>query len=186
MEREKLKLIAALLLSPAKGWAELDDRYSRESEEDLQVSLFYPAVGILAALAFVSEGIYADTFSFASCLKASVAVLIVSIVAFYGNLVVMPRLSERLMGFRAGRRRWEAFILFALSPIYIMSAVSMLLPEFIFVYLIGFYMIYVVWQGSVAYWKVPEERTFLCFSLLTGLLFGLSFGTKMILSKVGF
>ena len=183
MIKDLFGLISLVILRPEQAWRLVKSRYTKPSDA-LSEKIFYPALGLLCLVAFVGSLLNAPGIDFMAAIKSSVLYLMTGLSAFYLNLIAMPVIASKVPGFRASRHRWEAFILHAYAPIYLLTILFLIFPQLILLRILMLYTVYIVWIGCLQFWALPESRLFSATAIFSILIFLFSSGVMRILQML--
>lgn len=182
MIKDLFSFILLIVVKPEQAWR--ITRRRTPAGDDLRKRVFFPALGILTLSAFVGHLLNAPHTEVSAAMKSAAVYILIALSAFYLNMIAMPMLAKGILRLQAGRRRWEAFILHSYAPIYLLTVAYLLLPQMIILNILMLYTVYIVWQGCVHYWELPEEKLFPATVIFSLCLFVLSMGTGILLSHI--
>lgn len=138
---ERLK---SLVFNPVSEW----QRIHRESTtfNDILGQFALPLIGLVAIGTFLSHLINQQAFIFELALKKAILIF----TALFGGVFLAWYLVFRLMKyFRmvSSRELAAKLTIYSSGPLYIVSLISVLIPEFFFVHVLVFYSLYLCWIG---------------------------------------
>ncbi|PRZ00640.1 Yip1 family protein [Marinilabilia salmonicolor] len=147
--------IKGLVVSPVAEWQKIH----RESTtfNDILGNFALPLIGLVALGTFLSHMINQQAFIFEFALKK--AIMIFS--ALFGGTFLSWFLVYRMMKyFRmvTSRELAAKLTIYSSAPLYLVSLISVLIPEFFFVHIFVFYSLYLCYIGVRGPAGPPPER----------------------------
>lgn len=138
---ERLK---SLVFNPVGEWK----RIHRESTtfNDILGQFALPLIGLVAMGTFLSHLINQQAFIFELALKKAILIF----TALFGGAFLAWYLVFRLMKyFRmiSSRELAAKLTIYSSAPLYVVSLISVLIPEFFFIHVLVFYSLYLCWIG---------------------------------------
>jgi hypothetical protein len=133
-----------LVIRPVSEWRKIH----RESTtfNDIFGNFALPLIGLVALGTFLSHMINQQAFIFELALKKAIMVF----TALLGGAFLAWYLVFRLMKyFRmvSSRELAAKLTIYSSAPLYVVSLISVLIPEFFFVHVLVFYSLYLCWIG---------------------------------------
>ncbi len=166
MYKSLFKVVVAIITQPTKTWKMIEHRYNNRGEggailpKDYEMFLnhyFFPILGLLAIVSFVSIGLRED-FNLEIALKSCVVVS----VSYFGSYYLVAYLLNEFWGGYLKRprdlRRFQLFVGFSSALVYTWELVNQLFPDYFFMQLFVLYTFYIVWQGLLIFIKVEESK----------------------------
>lgn len=149
---ERLK---GLVVSPGTEWQKIH----RESTtfNDILGNFALPLIGLVALGTFLSHMINQQAFIFEFALKKAIMIF----TALFGGTFLSWFLVYKLMKyFRmvTSRELAAKLTIYSSAPLYVVSLVSVLIPEFFFVHIFVFYSLYLCYIGVRGPAGPPPER----------------------------
>jgi hypothetical protein len=155
MYRNLGERIKGLVVNPVAEWQKIH----RESTtfNDILGNFALPLIGLVALGTFLSHMINQQAFIFEFALKK--AIMIFS--ALFGGTFLSWFLVYRMMKyFRmvTSRELAAKLTIYSSAPLYLVSLISVLIPEFFFVHIFVFYSLYLCYIGVRGPAGPPPER----------------------------
>ncbi len=162
--------IALLLISsPARAWEEI----SLEDRRKVFTAFVYPMIGLCGLSVFIGSllvkgwgGPQSFQYAMTQCCGAAVSLFGGYFLAAY----LINELRVRMFGMQSDIPLAQQFAGYALVVVFLLKIVIGVLPDFhIIVVLLRFYIVYVVWEGSVKLMRITGENR-LRFTILSSAL----------------
>lgn len=155
MYRNLGERIKGLVVSPGTEWQKIH----RESTtfNDILGNFALPLIGLVALGTFLSHMINQQAFIFEFALKKAIMIF----TALFGGTFLSWFLVYKLMKyFRmvTSRELAAKLTIYSSAPLYVVSLVSVLIPEFFFVHIFVFYSLYLCYIGVRGPAGPPPER----------------------------
>ncbi len=136
--------LKSLVFSPVSEW----QRIHRENItfNDIIGQFALPLIGLVAFGTFLSHLINQQAFIFELALKKAVMIF----TALFGGVFMAWYLVFRLMKyFRmiSSRELAAKLTIYSSAPLYVVSLIAVLVPEFFFVHILVLYSLYLCWIG---------------------------------------
>lgn len=166
--KELFRRLVALIASPKKTWVEISAETPRR---DVMAAFVYPliAVGGLVVLAdkLLHGGVERVTF------HAAMMDVCGYCIAFFGGFFLaawlLDTLRQKFLGHAADMAGSQLFVGYAMGIVFVADILSVVFPQFfMFWWLMQFYVLYVVWEGSDVLFCMSDEKR-LTFTTLTAL-----------------
>ncbi len=170
MWRDIFKVVTNLIFASPKTWKEIDkENYSR----NLFLNQFlHPIFGIIALTSFIG-GLW---FSRGGNVESALKQTIISVVTVYGGYFIATYTLNELaprFGLKKNISRFGKYVGYSSIVLYLLYIIVPLFPDFIILWLIALYTIYLVYNGAVYYVKVIEDKL-VGFTLIAASLIVLS------------
>jgi hypothetical protein len=154
-----------LVVRPVEEWQQIH----RESStfNDMLGNFALPMIGLVTLGTFVSHLINQQTFVFEVALKKALLIF----TSLFGGLFIAWYIVSRTMKyfhFASSREVAGKLTLYSSAPLYVVSLIAALVPEFFFVQVLAFYSLYLSWVGVRALAGPAPEKKFV-FSLVVSL-----------------
>jgi len=161
MYKNLFKRVWNILVAPTKTWKEI----ALEAEDDKKYlnNYFYPLIGLAAFTAFLNPFIMKyEELGFSSTMSVAIQSFIVSFISsFFGFFVSTRALnycSVRWLGMTSDIHKIERLIAYASTPVLVISILTRLLSDFFFMKIFFFYVIVLVWEGTVPLYSMEESK----------------------------
>ncbi len=138
---ERLK---GLFFTPAEEWRKIHREHI--SFNDIAGQFALPLIGMVSLATFLSHLINQQAFIFELALKKALLIF----VALFGGLFLAWVLVFRTMKiFRmlSSRELAAKLTIYSSAPLYVVTLISVLIPEFFFVHILVVYSLYICWIG---------------------------------------
>lgn len=159
-----------LISSPARAWEEIR---LEEDRRKVFVAFVYPMIGLCGLSVFIGSLLAKgwsgpESFQFAMTQCCAVAVSLFA--GYFLAATLINELRVRLLKQQADVFLCRQFAGYALVVSFLLQIIIGVLPDFnIIAVLLQFYIVYVVWEGSVTLMQVTEKER-LRFTLLSSML----------------
>ncbi len=150
---EQIKLI---LVSPSKFWKQLAEDNNKK-EVDVASHFVYPLLGIVALSAFFGIWWNNDSFNLAKALQIICVDFVAGFAGFFIAAFLIDELSFSVLKIEKRISRSRQFAGFSSVVIYLSTIILNILPSLFFIYLLLFYIVYIVWEGSDIFMNVAEN-----------------------------
>lgn len=149
--------LKGLVVSPVGEWQKIH----RESTtfNDILGTFALPLIGLIAAGTFLSHLINQQAFIFEFALKKAIVIFS----ALFGGAFLSWFLVFRMMRvFRLvpSRELSAKLTIYSSAPLYLVSLVSVLIPEFFFIHIFVLYSLYLCWIGVRGLAGPPQDKQF--------------------------
>lgn len=159
-----------LISSPARAWEEIR---LEEDRRKVFVAFVYPMIGLCGLSVFIGSLLAKgwsgpESFQFAMTQCCAVAVSLFA--GYFLAATLINELRVRLLKQETDVFLCRQFAGYALVVSFLLQIIIGVLPDFnIIAVLLQFYIVYVVWEGSVTLMQVTEKER-LRFTLLSSIL----------------
>lgn len=159
-----------LISSPARAWEEI---HLEEDRRKVFVAFVYPMIGLCGLSVFIGSLLAKgwsgpESFQFAMTQCCAVAVSLFA--GYFLAATLINELRVRLLKQETDVFLCRQFAGYALVVSFLLQIIIGVLPDFnIIAVLLQFYIVYVVWEGSVTLMQVTEKER-LRFTLLSSML----------------
>lgn len=159
-----------LISSPARAWEEIR---LEEDRRKVFVAFVYPMIGLCGLSVFIGSLLAKgwsgpESFQFAMTQCCAVAVSLFA--GYFLAATLINELRVRLLKQETDVFLCRQFAGYALVVSFLLQIIIGVLPDFnIIAVLLQFYIVYVVWEGSVTLMQVTEKER-LRFTLLSSML----------------
>jgi hypothetical protein len=177
MFRKIFLQIYFIIVQPPKEWRVLAD--DEQEFEKFLSSYFHPLLGIITLAAFV--GSFFPSHSIEMALKASILEFVTYFAGFYLSSFVLKKIIICYKYEHANIKRIPYFVVYASSPIYLISIISSL-SDFQVIYIFLLYTFYIIWEGATTYMGIKEEKQ-ICFSIISSLIVGIPYIIYFIINE---
>ncbi len=164
MYRNIWQTLRSLISHPIREWQNI--HRNSATLNDMLGNYALPQIGIITLATFVSFLINQQAFIFELALKR--AILVFS--ALFGGLFIAWYMVFRLMKyfhFMSSRELAAKLTIYSSTPLYLVSFITALIPEFFFVHVFAIYCFYLSWTGIRDIPGPGSERKF-AFSMIVG------------------
>lgn len=156
--KELLRRLFTLIASPRKAWVELS---SESPRLDVTSSFVYPLValcGIAVLLnTFVRDGLARDVYQPALMEMCSYCISLFG--GFFLATWLFDTLRQRVLNHNPDMPGSQFFVGYAMGVVFLAEIMVILLPQFfIFKWILQFYILYIVWEGSEILFAIAEDK----------------------------
>ena len=164
--KELFRRLFTLIASPRKAWVEISTESPRR---DVMASFVYPLIALcgLAVLLskLLSAGIERMTFHTAAMDICGYCVALFG--GFFLSAWLLDILRQKLFGHTPDMSGSQFFVGYAMGVVFLADMLAILFPQFfIFKWILQFYVLYVVWEGSDVLFTIDDDKR-LMFTALT-------------------
>ena len=164
--KELFQRLFTIIATPKKAWVEIS---SESPRRDVMGSFVYPLIVLcgLAVLlgALLTGGAQRPTFQ-----KATMDICGYCVALFGGFFLaawLLDMLRQKFLGHSTDMAGSQVFVGYAMGVVFAAEILNAAMPQFfIFKWLLQFYVLYVVWEGSDIVFSVAEDKR-LTFTALT-------------------
>lgn len=172
---EKIKFILVL---PGKFW----EREAEDEEKyDVAGQFVYPLLGLIALSAFIGYWIHSEAFDLAKALQVTCISFVAGFAGFFVASFLIDELSTSFLKIEKNINWARKFAGYSSIVFYLVTIFTNLLPSFFFVYLLLFYTVYIIWEGSDRFMKVDESKKLLFTVGATIIILGMPYLIEKIL-----
>ncbi|MBR3759259.1 MAG: DUF1282 family protein [Bacteroidaceae bacterium] len=169
--KELFNRLIQIIGSPSKAWEEI---CQEDTPEQVQTAYVYPLIALCGIAMFVGLlfGNGVDEFDFQLTLTKCCGLFIslfggfylaTYAIEWYGNHTLYDH-SENT------RANIQKLVGYSMSVIFVLSIFGSLFPSFFILrWILQFYLIYIVWEGSKMMMKIPEDKL-LSYTLITSVI----------------
>ena len=163
--KELFQRLFTLIASPRKAWVEISAESPRR---DVMGSFVYPLIalcGIAILLnTFFRDGLSRDVYQPALMDMCRYCISLFG--GFFLAAWLLDTLKQKYLEHTADMPGSQLFVGYTMGVVFLAEILAILFPQFfIFKWILQFYVLYVVWEGSDVLFAVPEEKR-LTFSAL--------------------
>jgi hypothetical protein len=162
MFNDIFKWLTGLVFKPAETWEKLSRQ--KEDQETFLSRFVYPLIGLIALSAFLGVLFTRKTFDLEIALKASIRAFISSAGGFFLSAYLISRIWTQLFKQPEDTKLCRYFTGYASSLMFALNIIMDLLPEFFFFRFAVLYTVYIIWESTVSFMKLPDSRR-LAFSI---------------------
>ena len=164
--KELFRRLFSLIASPKKAWVEISAESPRR---DVMASFVYPLIalcGVAVLLStFISEGLQRSVYQTALMEMCSYCVALFG--GFFLASWLFDTLRQKYLGHNSDMSGSQLFVGYAMGVVFLADIIAILFPQlFIFKWVLLFYAIYVVWEGSEVFFTIDDDKR-LTFTALT-------------------
>jgi hypothetical protein len=164
--KELFQRLFALIASPKKTWVEISCESPRR---DVMGSFVYPLIALcgLAVLlsTFLREGMAREVYQPAIMEMCSYCVALFG--GFFLAAWLLDMLRQKFLGHTADLSGSQFFVGYTMGVVFLAEILAILFPQFfIFKWILQFYVLYIVWEGSDVFFTVSEDKR-LTFTAIT-------------------
>jgi len=156
MYKELFKWVIAIISQPRKAWRELAKK--EEKGDEFLTRFVYPLIGLITIAAFVGILFTQKEFNVELALKSSIKALVSYFGAFFLTAYLLNELWGSMFKQEKDIKLCQRFVGYSSALMYSLGIILLLLPvsDFFFLRIFTFYTVYIVWEGSGPYMKVPD------------------------------
>jgi len=156
--RDLFTRLFRLLANPKQAWTEISTESPRR---DVMATFVYPLIamcGVAVLLsAFMHEGMKREVY------QPALMQMLSYCIALFGGFFLASYLHDMVMQKYLGRASnmplAQLFVGYAMGVVFVADILIVLFPQFfIFKWVLQFYVLYVVWEGSEVILGVEEEQ----------------------------
>ena len=164
--KELFRRLFSLIASPKKAWVEISAESPRR---DVMASFVYPLIALcgLAVLlsTFISDGLQRSVYQKALMEMCSYCVALFG--GFFLAAWLFDTLRQKYLGHTPDMLGSQFFVGYAMGVVFLADIIAILFPQlFIFKWVLQFYILYVVWEGSEVFFTIGDDKR-LPFTALT-------------------
>lgn len=164
--KELFQRLFTLITSPKKAWVEIS---SESPRRDVMGSFVYPLIALCGLAILIGkltdDGLKRLTFHEAAMDICSYCVALFG--GFFLAAWLLDILRQKLLGHDTDLSGSQIFVGYTMGVVFVAEILAILFPQFfIFKWILQFYVLYVVWEGSEALFAIPENNR-LTFTVLT-------------------
>ena len=164
--KELFQRLLTLIASPKKAWVEISTESPRR---DVMGSFVYPLIALcgLAVLlnTFLRDGLTRDVYQPALMNMCRYCISLFG--GFFLAAWLLDTLKQKIFGYTPDMPSSQLFVGYAMGVVFVADILAIIFPQlFIFKWILQFYVLYVVWEGSEVIFAIAEE-TRLLFAALT-------------------
>ena len=165
--KELFQRLFTLIASPKKAWTEISCESPRR---DVMGSFVYPLIA-LCGLAVLLEKLFtagAQRVTFHSATMDICGYCIALFGGFFLAAWLLDTLRQKLFEHTPDMTGSQLFVGYAMGVVFVAEVLAIVFPQlFIFKWILQFYVLYVVWEGSKVIFAIAEERRLLFTALTT-------------------
>lgn len=167
MKNRLFKALMGLSIRPIKGWKKLQNLHNLNTncEEDFYESaLFYPLVGLIALVAFLSTFIehYAPSRPVRCIITLSMShavyYIVMALALFYLSVLFWKKLSHKTLGINEEKVTWDLAVMGSIVGLFLVGIVYEILKVWVFRYKVAF-LIFAL--HLVGFYSIAGARYFL-------------------------
>ncbi len=164
--KELFRRLFTLIASPKKAWVEIS---SESPRRDVMASFVYPLIALcgLAVLlsTFIRDGLERSVYQPALMEMCSYCIALFG--GFFLAAWLLDTLRQKVFGHTPDMPGSQFFVGYAMGVVFVADMLTILFPQlFIFKWILQFYVLYVVWEGSDVLFTIEEDKR-LMFTALT-------------------
>lgn len=156
--KELFQRLFTLIASPKKAWVEIS---SESPRRDVMGTFVYPLIALcgLAVLLgkLMSSGAGRTTFHSAAMDICGYCVALFG--GFFLAAWLLDIVRQNLLTHKPDMPGSQLFVGYAMGVVFVADILAIVFPQlFIFKWILQFYVLYVVWEGSDIIFSVPEDN----------------------------
>ena len=164
--KELFQRLILLIASPKKAWAEIS---SESPRRDVMGSFVYPLIALCGLAVLLSKlfggGVKRMTFQIAAMDICGYCVALLG--GFFLAAWLLDVVRQKLLKEAGDMPGSQLFVGYTMGLVFASEMLAILFPQlFIFKWILQFYVLYVVWEGSSIIFSVSEDKR-LMFTTLT-------------------
>lgn len=168
--KELVRITLLLISSPAKAWEEIR---LEEDRRKVFVAFVYPLIGLAGTSVFIGSLLtygWGGPLSFQLAMTACCAVAVALFGGYFLAAYAINELQVRLFALPNNLDLAQQFTGYCMVVVFLLQLIVGLLPDFrVIGWLLQFYTVFVVWEGSNTLLKIEESRR-LRFTLMASFL----------------
>ena len=156
--KELFRRLFTLIASPKKAWTEISCESPRR---DVMGGFVYPLIafcGIAVLLnMFIHKGFSRDVYQPALMDMCSYCIALFG--GFFLSAWVVDILRQKFLGHQSDMAGSQCFTGYAIGVVFLAEILAILFPQFfIFKWILQFYVLYIVWEGSEVLFAISEDK----------------------------
>ena len=156
--KELFRRIGTLIVAPKKAWVEL---VTESPRRDVMAVFVYPLIALcgLAVLLgnFMREGMERGVYQPAIMEMCSYCISLFG--GFFLATWLFDTLRQRVLNHNPDMPGSQFFVGYAMGVVFLAEIMVILLPQFfIFKWILQFYILYIVWEGSEILFAIAEDK----------------------------
>ncbi|MBR3859561.1 MAG: DUF1282 family protein [Bacteroidaceae bacterium] len=164
--KELFRRLFQLIASPKKAWVEISTESPRR---DVTASFVYPLIALcgLAVLLsnFLSDGLKRNVYQPALMEMCSYCIALFG--GFFLAAWLLDTVRQKVFGHTPDMPGSQFFVGYTMGVVFLADMLTILFPQFfIFKWILQFYVLYVVWEGSDVLFSIEDDKR-LMFTALT-------------------
>ena len=164
--KELFQRLVLLIASPKKAWTEISCESPRR---DVMGSFVYPLIALCGLAVLLSKlfgaGVKRMTFQIAAMDICGYCVALLG--GFFLAAWLLDIVRQKLLQETSDMSGSQLFVGYTMGVVFVSEILAILFPQlFIFKWILQFYILYIVWEGSNILFAIPEEKR-LIFTALT-------------------
>lgn len=164
--KELFRRLFTLIASPRKAWVELSTESPRR---DVMASFVYPLIALcgLSVLlsTFIHDGLGRNVYQPALMEMCSYCVALFG--GFFLAAWLFDMLRQKYLGHTPDMLNSQFFVGYTMGVVFLADILVVLFPQFfIFKWILQFYVLYIVWEGSSILFTISDDKR-LIFAVAT-------------------
>ena len=156
--KELFRRLFSLIATPRKAWVEID---SESPRRDVMETFVYPLIALcgLAVLlsTFLRDGLARNVYQPALMDMCSCCVALFG--GFFFASWLFDLLRQKFLGHTLDMPGSQLFVGYTMGIVFAAEILAILFPQFfIFKWILQFYVLYVVWEGSDVLFSISEDK----------------------------
>ena len=156
--KELFQRLFTLIASPRKAWVEISTESPRR---DVMGGFVYPLIafcGIAVLLnTFIHKGFSRDIYQPALMEMCSYCIALFG--GFFLSAWVVDILRQKFLSHQSDMAGSQCFTGYAIGVVFLAEILAILFPQFfIFKWILQFYVLYIVWEGSEVLFGISEDK----------------------------
>ena len=165
--KELFQRLFTLIASPKKAWVEIS---SESPRRDVMGSFVYPLIALCGLVVLLekllSKGVERMTFHSAAMDICSYCIALFG--GFFLAAWLFDTLRQKLFEHTPDMPGSQLFVGYAMGVVFVADILAIVFPQlFIFKWILQFYVLYVVWEGSEVIFAINEDKRLLFTALTT-------------------
>ena len=155
-----------LIASPKKAWVEISTESPRR---DVMGGFVYPLIALCGLAVLIGKLLYSgvERLTFHSAAIDICGYCVALFGGFFFAAWILDILRQKFFGHQSDMPGSLLFVGYAMGSIFVANILVELLPAaFILKWILQFYVLYVVWEGSEVLFGISEEKR-LTFTIIT-------------------
>ena len=156
--KELFQRLFALIISPKKAWVEISTESPRR---DVMGSFVYPLIALCGLAVLFGKLLYTgmERMTFHTAAMDICGYCVALIGGFFLAAWLLDLLRQKLLAHQPDMAGSQHFVGYAMGTIFMANIlVELLTSIFIIKWILQFYVLYIVWEGSEVLFGISEEK----------------------------
>jgi hypothetical protein len=155
MYKNILSTFFTFIINPAKAWQDVSNKESGILNSNTYA---YILLGLTSLFAFIGSAIHAEDFNWQLGIKEASLLFISLFIGIYLSTFVVRILHEHICKNPISFNTGIEFTIYSFSCIFLINMAGELIRDIFYIQIVALYTIYIVWEGSINYLSVPNNK----------------------------